>query len=110
MESGWKRIARRRKRLRGDGETGELEEVHNSIKESQNYPEDFTKAQNGTKKVNVNNASLLDELRKIEPGEWKKVYQNGYSNGKEVSIHYFQHTKTGKVFNVKVKPQWSTGW
>ena len=66
--------------------------------------------QNGTKKVTVKNGPLLDKLREIEPGEWKKVYQNGYSNGNEVSIHYFQHTKTGKVFNVKVKNQWSTGW
>ena len=95
---------------KGEAKTDELKEVHNSIKESPNYPENFTKVQNGTKKVTVKNGPLLDKLREIEPGEWKKVYQNGYSNGNEVSIHYFQHTKTGKVFNVKVKNQWSTGW
>lgn len=95
---------------KGDSKAGELKEVHNSIKESPNYPENFTKVQNGTKKVTVKNGSLLDKLREIEPGEWKKVYRNGYSNGNEVSIHYFQHTKIGKVFNVKVKNQWSTGW
>lgn len=88
----------------------DLKEIYNSIKDSPNYPEDFTKVQNGTKKVSINNDHLLKKLRQIEPGEWKKVYQNGYSDGEEVSIHYFQHTKTGKVFNVKVKPGWSTGW
>ena len=65
---------------------------------------------NGTKKITVKNEGLLEQLRKIEPGEWKKVYQNGYVNGEEASIHYFQHTKTGKVFNVKVYWEWSTGW
>ena len=66
--------------------------------------------QNGTKKVKVKNGSLLDELRKVLPGEWNKVYQNGYASGKKVSIHYFQHAKTGRVFNVKLKNLWSTGW
>jgi hypothetical protein len=58
----------------------------------------------------VNNGELLDQLRQIEPGEWKKVYQNGYVDGREVSIHYHQHIKTGKVFDVKIKESWSTGW
>lgn len=31
--------------------------------------------QNGTKKVTVKNGLLLDKLREIEPGEWKKVYK-----------------------------------
>lgn len=50
---------------------------------------------------------MLDELRKIESGEWKKVYKDGYnSNGDKISIHYFQ-SKSGKVFDVKVKQGWS---
>ena len=82
--------------------------VYNSIKNSPNYPDGFEPVQNGTKKVNVNNQQLLDQLRTVESGEWKKVYQNGYSNGEQVSIHYFQHTGTGKVFDVKVISGWST--
>ena len=58
--------------------------------------------------MNINNQQLLNQLRTIEPGEWKKVYQNGYSNGKQISIHYLQHTGTGKVFDIKVINGWST--
>ena len=93
-----------------DKKDPELKEIFNSIKEAPNYPQDFIKVQNGTKKVTIKNDALLEKLREIAPGEWKKVYQNGYSNGQQVSIHYFQHTKTGMVFNVKVKLGWSTGW
>ncbi|WP_169741018.1 hypothetical protein [Carnobacterium gallinarum] len=88
----------------------EIKDTYNGIKGSPQYPEGFEGVKNGTKKVKVNNASVLDALRKVEPGEWKKVYKNGYDkSGKKVSIHYFE-SKSGKVFNVKVKGQWSTGW
>ncbi len=82
-------------------------EFHNSIKDSSNYPEGFVERQNGTTKNTVKNKELLDELRKTEGGEWKKVYKDGYdANGNKVSIHYFQ-SKSGKVFDVKVKNGWS---
>jgi hypothetical protein len=49
----------------------------------------------------------LEQLREIEPGKWTKVYKDGFdASGKKVSIHYFQ-SQSGKVFNVKVKPNWS---
>lgn len=81
--------------------------VQNSIKNSPNYPEGFKERQNGTTKNNVKNKDLLDELRKIEPGEWNKVYKDGYdASGNKISIHYFQ-SKSGKVFDVKVKNGWS---
>lgn len=55
----------------------------------------------------MKNEELLDELRDVESGEWNKVYKDGYdANGNKVSIHYFQ-SKSGKVFNVKVKRGWS---
>ncbi len=57
-------------------------------------------------KNTVKNPERLAELRKVEPGEWKKVYRDGYANGKKVSIHYFQ-SKSGKVYDVKVKNYWS---
>lgn len=82
----------------------EIKHTYNSIKDSPNYPKGFRSVQNGTTKHNVNNGQVLKNLRKIEQGQWKKVYQNGYdSSGNRVSIHYFQ-SQSGRVFNVKVKP------
>lgn len=48
------------------------------------------------KKNTVKNGQRLDSLRKVKSGEWKKVYYDGYSKNKKVSIHYFQHTKSQK--------------
>lgn len=83
-----------------------IKQVYNSLKDSPQYPQDFCLVQNGTKKLSIKNKQLLEELRKIEPGEWNKIYKDGYSGGDKVSIHYFQ-SKSGKVFNVKVKLGWS---
>lgn len=93
----------------GKGESGssELENVYNSIKESPNYPEGFEPRRNGITRNTVKNKGLLEKLREIESGTWKKVYKDGYDiNGNEISIHYFQ-SESGKVFDVKVKPGWS---
>ncbi|MBO0471804.1 hypothetical protein JZO66_14690 [Enterococcus sp. DIV0242_7C1] len=88
----------------------EVKNTYNGIKDAPQYPEGFTGVKNGTKKVKVNNGSILDGLRRVEAGEWKKVYKNGYDkSGKRISIHYFE-SKSGRVFNVKVKGKWSTGW
>ena len=84
----------------------ELKKVYNSLREAPEYPDDFRSIQNGTRKLNVKNRELLEKLREVESGEWKKVYKDGYSNGERVSIHYFQ-SRSGKVFNVKVKNGWS---
>ncbi|EPI03157.1 hypothetical protein D920_00311 [Enterococcus faecalis 13-SD-W-01] len=85
----------------------EIKNVYNGIKDAPKYPKGFKGRQNGTKTNKVNNRKVLDELRKIESGEWKKVYKDGYdSNGKEISIHFFQ-SKSGKVFDVKVVSGWS---
>ena len=68
---------------------------------------DFKQAQNGLKKVNMNNGKLLDQLRGIEQGLWKKVYQNGWdAYGNKISIHYCQ-SKSGQVFDLWVKKGWS---
>ena len=85
----------------------ELKKVYNSIKETPNYPKDFKSRNNGTTKNAVKNKGLLDKLRRIESGEWKKIYKDGYDSlGNKISIHYFQ-SKSGKVFDVKVKSGWS---
>ena len=83
-----------------------MKQIYNSIKAAPEYPEDFQPVQNGTRKLNIKNKLLLEELRKVEPGEWNKVYKDGYSGGSEVSIHYFE-SKSGRVFDLKVKSGWS---
>ena len=85
----------------------ELKEVYNSIKESPNYPKGFEPRPHGTTNNKVNNQSLLEKLREIESGTWKKVYKDGYdAYGRKISIHYFQ-SQSGKEFDVKVKFGWS---
>lgn len=81
----------------------EIKNVYNSIKEAPDYPKGFQEEKNGTTKNQVKNRELLELLRKIEKGTWKKVYKDGYdANGNKISIHYFQ-SESGKVFDVKVK-------
>jgi len=87
--------------------TSNIKEVFDSIKKAPKYPEGFQGVQNGTKKLNINNKQVLEELRNVEAGQWKKVYKDGYNaSGKKVSIHYFE-SSSGKVFDVKVKMGWS---
>ena len=80
------------------------------VKDHPDYPKDFKAVQNGKTKVPVKNKELLHELRQDLPGEWSKVYNNGYatnpSTGKiqEVSLHFNQHTSTGKIFDFE--PHW----
>ena len=86
---------------------GGLKKTYNSIKDSPKYPEGFRPRKNGTTRNTVKNKELLDKLREIESGGWKKVYKDGYNKyGDEVSIHYFQ-SESGTVFDVKVKTGWS---
>ncbi len=87
---------------KGGSNGGNIKNVYNSIKEAPKYPKGFEPVQNGTEKIKVKNGELLDNLRKIESGEWNKIYKDGYVDGKRVSIHYFQ-SKSGKVFDVDVK-------
>ena len=91
----------------GESDSDDLKNIYNSIKESPNCPEGFQPRKNGTTKNTVKNNELLEKLRGIEAGTWKKIYKDGYAAyGNEVSIHYFQ-SESGKVFDVKVKPGWS---
>lgn len=81
-----------------------LKQFYKSIKDAPAYPKDF-KIQSTTK-TKVKNKKLLLGLREKEQGRWMKVYLDGYSNGKMVSIHFFQ-SESGLVFDVKVKDDWS---
>ncbi|WP_075508525.1 MULTISPECIES: hypothetical protein [unclassified Gilliamella] len=85
----------------------EIKHTYNSIKDSPNYPKGFRDLQNGTVNNTVKEKLLLEQLRKIEPGRWSKVYKDGYDvTGNKISIHYFR-SQSGRVFNVKVKKDWS---
>ncbi|MGC6768950.1 hypothetical protein [Enterococcus sp. LJL51] len=88
-------------------ESQEVKNVYDGFKNAPQYPEGFKGRQNGTKIVKMNDKQLLEQLRKVESGEWKKVFKDGFDKfGNRISIHYFQ-SKSGKVFNVKVKTGWS---
>ena len=50
-------------------------------------------------KVPVKNSQVLQELRRLLPGRWMKIYRKG-RDGTEV--HYFEHN-SGKVAFVKHK-------
>ena len=81
--------------------------VYKGVKDAPNYPAGFRPVRNGMTKNPVTNQRLLNELREIEPGNWQKVYNDGFDGaGNRVSIHYFQ-SPSGNVFNVQVKPGWS---
>jgi len=71
------------------------------------WPKGFTPARGQTIKDPVTNRELLSQLRSQMPGQWQKVYENGWIDGQQVSVHYFQH-ESGAVFNVKVVSGWST--
>ena len=76
------------------------QKIYRSIKEAPNYNSNFVKAQNGFKKVKVNNKQLLEELNQIG-SKWTKVYKNGWINGQKVSLHYFQDA-SGQIFDFKI--------
>lgn len=80
--------------------------LYPGIKAAPNYPVAFQPVQNGTKQYNINNPEVLAALRQERHGEWKKVYKDGWVDGRKVSIHYFQH-ESGVVFDVKTKAGWS---
>ncbi|MCL2354593.1 MAG: RHS repeat-associated core domain-containing protein [Oscillospiraceae bacterium] len=84
-----------------------IKNTYRSIRESPNYPEGFTNVQDGMRKHKVTNREALEDLRRVEAGEWHKVYRDGFdAAGNRVSIHYFQ-SKSGTVFDVQVKQGWS---
>lgn len=90
-----------------NGYDSQIRNTYDGIKNSPNYPEGFETRQNGTTNNKIKDKDLLQELRKVESGDWKKIYKDGFDkDGNKMSIHYFQ-SKSGKVFDVKVKPGWS---
>jgi hypothetical protein len=85
---------------------------YNSAKAAPAWPKRFSRTLEGAKpgntlRENIKNSDRYRWLQEQLPGEWKKVYRNGYDGGKEVSVHYFEHTKTHQVYDVKVYDGWS---
>nr|WP_254626532.1 hypothetical protein [Myxococcus sp. CA039A] len=84
----------------------ELKHVFNGVRNAPGFPANFKAVQNGTTRNRVDNKDLLEKLREIEPGDWVKVYKDGWVGTDKVSLHYFE-SASGKVFNFKMKPGWS---
>jgi hypothetical protein len=84
----------------------ELKNVYNGLRNTPGYPSNFRNIQNGTTRNSISRKDLLEELRKIEPGNWHKVYKDGWSGNQKVSLHYFE-SPSGKIFDFKIKPEWS---
>lgn len=81
------------------------EDIYNSVKDSPDYNPNFVPEQKTTY-AKINRNDLADDLQKIDPGRWRKAYQNGYIEGQKYSLHYFKNLKNGHVFNVKYKSGW----
>ncbi|AYF50015.1 filamentous hemagglutinin N-terminal domain-containing protein [Pseudomonas fluorescens] len=89
------------------GKNRGIQNVYDSIRKAPEFPAGFRERAGSTTKNVVNNSELLSDLRQVEAGKWTKIYKDGYDAvGNKVSIHYFQ-SESGKVFNVKTKPNWS---
>lgn len=85
---------------------GSVTSVYDSVKNAPGYPPGFKAVQNGTTRNTVSNKALLEKLREVEPGNWHKVYKDGWVGSEKVSLHYFE-SASGKIFDFKVKPGWS---
>ena len=74
---------------------------YNSWKEAPGVPKGWKSAAppGHLVKVAIKNKSLLNLLRTIRPGEWKKVYHLGHDG---TELHYCQH-ESGLVCDVEHK-------
>ena len=81
--------------------------LYPGIKHAPNYPTGFETVK--TVKVNVKRADIEALLKSLVPGKWKKVYKDGIFKGKQISLHFFQHLKTGQIIGLEIKPKWSNG-
>ncbi|WP_309892947.1 hypothetical protein [Archangium sp.] len=87
-------------------EDAELKNVYNGLKNTPGYPSNFRSIQNGATRNSISKKDLLEKLRRIEPGNWHKVYKDGWIGNQKASLHYFE-SPSGKVFDFKIKFEWS---
>ena len=77
-----------------------VEQIFSSLRESGKIPHGWKPARHGIRRVKIKNLEILRALREHEAGEWRKVYQRGIEG---TEIHYFEHSRTKKVWGVTVK-------
>ena len=79
--------------------------IYNSVKDSPSFNSNF-KASQQTKFAKIKNGSISNDLNNIDPGRWRKAYQNGFIDGKKYSLHYFKNMTNNHVFNIKYIKDW----
>ena len=70
--------------------------IYLNVYASRSVPESWTPSRGAAIKYPVRNRAVLQELRRLRAGQWKKVIKQG-SVGE---AHYFEH-KSGSVAGVK---------
>jgi len=53
--------------------------------------------------VDIKNQDLVNVLKNKSPGNWVKVYEAGYQDGKKIEVHYFKNIDTKESFDIKIK-------
>lgn len=76
--------------------------TYKSIQDWPGYPRDFQPEQDGFTVHRVKDKGVLRHLRSILPGDWAKVFKDGWVRGKKKSIHFFRH-ESGRIAYPKVK-------
>lgn len=56
----------------------------------------------------MTNYDYKKALQQIEPGDWVKVYVNGYVGKEKKALHYFFNKDTGKIHLDRIK--WKEEW
>ena len=70
----------------------------------------FQTIQNGKQFYTIDNQGVLDLIQETfgSTRDWVKVYEDGFdAAGNKVSLHYFHNSKTGQVWDGKIKAGWS---
>ncbi|TAH50145.1 MAG: hypothetical protein EYC68_14945 [Chloroflexota bacterium] len=92
--------------LRAEGTGNDPQNIYPGKTHSPNWPQGFESDHIIRNKVK--NPGLLSKLRALtNERDWNKVYENGFLNGRKVSVHYFQ-SSSGKVFALKIVEGWSS--
>ena len=82
-----------------------------AVKDAPKYPEGFRDVQNGLRKVKINRHDILDKLRGVENGEWKKVIEMVLINkGIEYQYIIFNIQKQVKFLMLMLRKDGAIKW